>query len=762
MKFFMDLKIRTKFLLSFFMIALPLLAIIAYSINFISYVSGVYRHTIDHPIGSREAALRVESSYRALRRVAASLIMYAPLMQDGSAGQELVALLAEEGEHFIGEMQAAIDDFERIFRSMENMQSEETRHFIEVAGQLRELGHEYRDEIFWPVVEYARDGNYSDAIAMALESQASVGRMTDIVAALESEAQQLMEERLDYAYGRISSGFFYVILASALVILVTMLLALSTARTISRPIKELTLLARKATKGDFGAKGNGAPAAKDEIGELGADICALAGLVEDLGADFGKLHHKFIVEGDLEYRIDCGRYENAYRELVARVNCVVDGFCKDMDFAISAMDRISAGDFDIEVADMPGKKMILPTAIRSIVASLNALYGDIYEISKRAGAGEFDKRIDTGKYDGKWASLARRMNSLVVNVAEPLAAIEENVMLMAEGDYSRLNKTYPGHFGVLVDACNRVNDSTEAYVREIAAVLQSIARGDLTAKLTQKYIGEYAPIEEAMNKVLADLNAILRDVKLAVGEFMLASSQMSGTSAQLADGCIKQNAALEELGSAVASIRGKADQANERAAGANANVQLAGRSVSQGDGAVKSMSGSMSLIKESSESIAKINGAITAIAFQTNLLALNASVEAARAGEHGKGFSVVAEEVRNLAGSSQKAVSETAEIIKDDLSHVAEGIRAMDEVLAAFGDISANIAEVSGMISDIACASAEQMQHITAVNASVAQINEVVGSTTVTAEESALASQELSARAEALRERVNFFRLAGG
>jgi methyl-accepting chemotaxis protein len=268
-------------------------------------------------------------------------------------------------------------------------------------------------------------------------------------------------------------------------------------------------------------------------------------------------------------------------------------------------------------------------------------------------------------------------------------------------------------------------------------------------------------------KVILDMNKGLRRVALQLSEgaeqIKRAASQVASSSQSLAQGASQQAASLEETSASTQEItsmtRKNAENSNS-AAGVMAEVD---REVKEGNQTLDQMVTSMQQINASSDKISKIIKVIDEIAFQTNILALNAAVEAARAGEAGMGFAVVADEVRNLAQRSAQAAKDTAGLIEESIATSRDGSARLEQVAGVIRAITESSAQVKTLVDEVNVGSQEQARGIDQISKAVAQMDQVTQGTAASAEESASASEELSAQAQTLNQIVSELReLVGG
>jgi len=465
------------------------------------------------------------------------------------------------------------------------------------------------------------------------------------------------------------------------------------------------------------------------------------------------------LKGNYTARLNESSYLGGQRLFAQQMNLMLNFFVDDRLELFSMLKGYTGGDFEARVRTYEGDWVWANDVLKDLHDSLIHVIGEIDKLSKHATRGHFEYTADIADHEGEWANILTGLNNLVCAVEGPLKEIEHNVILMSEGDFSMLEGEFEGRFKVVGDACNTNNEITEAIIHELSETLTAMATGDLTVSVKSDYPGSFAPIKTALTTIITSLNETMEDIQKAVIQVSAGAEQISESASRLADGTSRQTAAIEELSSSLSLIQEKATQASRDATAAKNSTLDSERYAIEGRASVNSMADTMHKIKESNEGIVKIIDVNTNIAFQTNLLALNASVEAARAGEHGKGFAVVAEEVRTLAGRSQRSASDTTLIIDEDSAVVVEGIKVANEVVAAFETIAANIKEISTLVSDIAAVSGEQMESISSINSSVFEITSVVTDTSATAEESAAASEELNTQADILKQKVAFFKL---
>lgn len=343
---------------------------------------------------------------------------------------------------------------------------------------------------------------------------------------------------------------------------------------------------------------------------------------------------------------------------------------------------------------------------------------------------------------------------------KPLKQINLAAEKIAAGDLSaQFDYSSDDSVGALCNNFARCTDMTRRYISDISEKLDRLADGDFTVSVTEDYIGDFAPIKESMTNIIASMRNILNNIEVASGQVNLGAANVAQTSTILAEGVFDQTENLKKLNSDMAVIIEKvkdsdknAGEARQLAAGAMDKLRLSSDEMNK-------LLGAMSQISEMSAETAKIIKTIDDIAFQTNILALNASVEAARAGAAGKGFTVVADEVRNLAGKSAEAAKRTSKLINETAEAVASGAALADSTAKALSDAVKDTARVDENIGRISDSAKEQSEFMDSVFSGINAISQVVNTTSDNAQSGAASSEELSSQASMLSQLVSGFKL---
>ncbi|MDR0987519.1 MAG: methyl-accepting chemotaxis protein [Ruminococcus sp.] len=336
---------------------------------------------------------------------------------------------------------------------------------------------------------------------------------------------------------------------------------------------------------------------------------------------------------------------------------------------------------------------------------------------------------------------------------------------IAEGNYhvkvppERCSKDETGQLCEAISHIQaRLADYTD-YARELSDALTKVADGDLRVKLTYNYQGDFQPIQTGVEGTVMSLRETMSMMKASAEQVNSAAEQVASAAATLASGASEQTQSIEQLSSTVEKVASHSAENSENAAKAKEQTTESEALLERGNKDMDAMLSAMAEITAASEEIGKIITVIDNIAFQTNILALNASVEAARAGEAGKGFSVVADEVRNLAGKSAEAAKETTTLIERSVDAVEKGRKIADKTADALRRVSEKSKDTQTLVEMISDATAIQEKELDTISDVVNSISSVVQNNAATAEETSAAAEELEGQAAALNGEVVKFRL---
>jgi len=361
-------------------------------------------------------------------------------------------------------------------------------------------------------------------------------------------------------------------------------------------------------------------------------------------------------------------------------------------------------------------------------------------------------------------SEAERQAVLQKMAQEFEVAVGGIVQAAVAGDFSR-RVDLAGKTGMVFNVGTAINSLCENVAKalgDLTQMLNALAAGDMTRRITAHYEGNFAELKDNANVTAERIGATIAEIKASAREVTNASAEISTSTTDLSQRTEEQAASLEETSASMEEIAATVKKNADNAQAANSSAANTQQVADRGGQVVAKAVDAMAKIEDSSRKISDIIGVIDEIARQTNLLALNAAVEAARAGEAGRGFAVVASEVRSLAQRSSQAAKDIKDLITNSNDQVKDGVDLVNRAGTALNEIVESIKSVASIVAEIANASAEQASGIEQVNKALTQMDEVTQQNSALVEENAATAKTLEHQAKAMDERVSFFKLAAG
>ncbi len=295
-------------------------------------------------------------------------------------------------------------------------------------------------------------------------------------------------------------------------------------------------------------------------------------------------------------------------------------------------------------------------------------------------------------------------------------------------------------------------------VTTLAGALNRLADGDLSVAIETTFAASYEGLRANFNAAVETLADLIHRLSASVDVVDRSSHEVASAASDLARRTESSAATLEETSAAITELSASARASAERAREADGIMKEARTRAERSSLVVRNAISTMTEIETSSESVSTIVDLIENIAFQTNLLALNAGVEAARAGEDGRGFAVVATEVRALAQRSSEAAKQINELISRTRTQIGRGVSQVGEAGEALTQIIGLVSSISERVAAISEASQEQSQGVVEIDHAISILDRTTQQNAAVCEETAAASQALTAEARALAEIAARFR----
>ena len=365
-----------------------------------------------------------------------------------------------------------------------------------------------------------------------------------------------------------------------------------------------------------------------------------------------------------------------------------------------AIKSVTTGETGSTEFDIDGQQMLV---------AFSPIHGTQWALVIQVPKSDYNNLINKAMIVAGICTLAVLFISILVilrmarSISKPVKNVTNRMLGLSDGDlHTEVAHIRSGdELEIMTRTLADTVESVNRYISDIQQVLSSVADGNLQIEPQVQYKGDFTLIRNSLVTILASMNKTISGFRAAAARLAQMAEELSGQSGQLHQASLEQNQATEVLVDEVTHVKEQLAGVIKSSDQTHTMTSKITRKVQEANTQMDALSNAMSNISSNAQEITSIAKAIDNIAFQTNILALNASVEAARAGSAGRGFAIVAEEVKELAGKSAQSAQNAMAIVANTKAVIQEGVElnaSTAESLQAIYGVSTEISEISDQL----------------------------------------------------------------
>jgi len=383
--------------------------------------------------------------------------------------------------------------------------------------------------------------------------------------------------------------------------------------------------------GDFNILKNNLNTCIDAVNALVADTALLADAA---------------VQGKLATRADVSRHQGDFRKIVAGVNDTLDAVIAPLNVAAATVDRIARGDIPARItAPCNGDFNLLKNNLNTCIDAVNALVADTVMLANAAVDGRLATRADVSRHQGDFQKVVTGVNHTLDAVIGPLNVAATTVDRIARGDIpAKITDPYNGDFAILKNNLNTCIDAVNALVADTALLADAAVQGRLATRAdASRHQGDFRKIVTGVNDTLDKLVEPIQEIRRIMSA--MAGGDLSQTIVTAYRGDFDElkatiNQTIVRLVEIINEVRTAADNLSNAAGQVSATAQSLSQSASE----------QAASIEETTSSMAQMAASISRNTDNARLTDSMASTAARQAAESGDAVGKTVDDMKSIAG----------------------------------------------------------------------------------------------------------------